>query len=94
MGEEARGNALPHTRERALEYAINGRWRRSETDANGVYGTWYVGVPELVDTFGAAAVNAKLAAFAAAQAAARERAVADAVAAAVAAAEGGGEEAE
>ena len=94
MGEEARGNALPHARERHLEYAVNGRWRRSETDANGVYGTWYVGVPELVDTFGAAAVNEKLAAFAAAQAAARERAVADAVAAAVAAAEGGGEEAE
>ena len=92
MGEEARGNALPHARERHLEYAVNGRWRRSETDANGVYGTWYVGVPELVDTFGAATVNEKLAAFAAAQVAARERAVADAVAAA-AAAEGGGEEA-
>ena len=92
MDGEARGNALPHARSRALEYAVNGRWRRSEGDANGVFGTWYVGVPELVETFGAAAVNEKLAAFAAAQAAAREQAVADAIAAA-AAAEGGGEEA-
>ena len=92
MSEEARGNALPHSRSRALEYAVNGRWRRSEGDANGVYGTWYVGVPELVETFGAATVSEKLAAYAVAQAGAREQAVADAIAAA-AAAEGGGEEA-
>ena len=90
--EEERGNPLPHARSRVLEYAVHGKWRRSEGDKNGVFGTWYVGVPELVETFGEAAVTDKLAAFAAAQAAARSHAV-SAAAAAAEAAERGGEEA-
>ena len=49
-----------------------------------VCGCWYVGVDELVETFGAQVVNAKLAEYEAAQAAARASAVAAAVAAAAA----------
>ena len=76
MDPVARGNVLTHPRSRALEYAIHGKWRRTEDDVKGVDGCWYIGVPELVQTFGAAAVRAKLAEFAAAQAAAREDAIA------------------
>ena len=72
----ARGNALAHPRSRALEYAVLGKWRRAAEDANGLFGSWYVGVPELVETFGAAVVRDKLAAYTAAQAAAREEAIA------------------
>ena len=41
----------------------------------GRYGSWYVGVPELVQTFGKAVVREKLTAYAAAQAAARTAAI-------------------
>ena len=51
-------------------------WRRTEDDTNGVYGAWYVDVPMLVETFGAAVVTEKLAAYAAAQARARAAAIA------------------
>ena len=79
VGEEARGNKLPHARSRFLEYAVHGKWRRSENDANGVHGTWFIGVPQLVATFGAEAVEAKLSAYATAQAAARREAIDDAL---------------
>ena len=72
---------LPQPRSSSLEYAVHGKWRRSEDDANGMHGCWYVGVDE---TFGAQVVNAKLAAYEAAQAAARASAVVAAVAAAAA----------
>ena len=80
MSPVERRNALKHPRERFLEYAVRGEWRRHATDESGEKGTWYIGVPELVKTFGAAVVKEKLAAYAAAQAIARERAIANAVA--------------
>ena len=73
MGDIARTNALAHPRSHALEYAVFGKWRRSEADTTGVHGCWYVGVPEL-ETFGKDALNAKLSEFEAAQAAARAEA--------------------
>ena len=78
MGPIARGNVLAEPREQSLEYAVHGKWRRAEGDTNGVYGCWYIDVPELVQTFGAALVREKLAAYAAAQATAREAAIAGA----------------
>ena len=87
MDEESRGNVLAQPRSSALEFAVHGKWRRSESDANGLYGCWFVDVPELVQTFGARVVREKLAAYAAAQAAAREEAVAAAEEAIAAAAE-------
>ena len=76
MGEVPRGNKLPHARSHALEYAIHGKWKRTASDENGTHGCWYIGVLQVVETFGADAVNAKLAAYEAAQAAARAEAVA------------------
>ena len=81
MGDIPRTNPLAHPRSRALEYAIFGKWRRSEADTTGVHGCWYIGVPELVETFGKDAVNAKLSEYEAAQAAARAEAVERALAA-------------
>ena len=86
MGAVPRRNKLPHSREDELELAIHGKWRRGG-DANGEYGCWYLGVQELVEAFGAAAVREKLASYAAEQAAARERAVVAAEEAIAAAAE-------
>ena len=81
LGEEKRGNKLPHVRSKYLEFAVQGLWRRSEEqDQNGTYGTWYISVRELVETFGADTVEAKLSEFAAAQAAARQEALASAIA--------------
>ena len=56
----------------------------------GRYGSWYVGVPKLVQTFGKAVVREKLTAYAAAQAAERTAAI-DAAEEEPAAAEGHGE---
>ena len=96
LDEETRGNPLPHARSRALEYAVHGKYLRSESDRNGVYGTWWVGVPQLVATFGAQAFREKLRAYEVAQVEARERAVRAAERAAERAErdgeEGGGEE--
>ena len=50
------------------------------TDTNGDFGCWFIDVEELVQTFGAEAVNEKLEEYEAAQAAARKQAVADAAA--------------
>ena len=86
MGAVPRRNKLPQAREDELELAIHGKWRRGG-DANGEYGCWYLGVQELVEAFGAAAVREKLASYAAEQAAARERAVVAAEAAIAEAAE-------
>ena len=80
LGAVARGNKLAHARSRFLEYAVHGKWRRSENDANGLYGAWYISVRELVETFGAETVTAKLSEYAAAQAAARQEAVDTAIA--------------
>ena len=94
LDEEARGNPLPHARSRALEYAVHGKWRRSESDRNGVYGTWWVGVPQLVATFGKEMVRDKIAAYQGAQVDAFERAVSDAESAVEEEGEGGGEDEE
>ena len=61
LSEVERANVLPRGRSGMLEYAVHGKWRRTEDDTNGTHGCWYVGVDELVETFGAEAVNAKLA---------------------------------
>ena len=90
--EEERGNPLPHPRSRALEYAVHGKWRRSESDLRGVYGAWWVGVRQLVATFGKEAVREKIEAYKAAQATASERALSDAERAEEEEGEGGGEE--
>ena len=87
MDAVARRNALEQPRSQTLEYAVRGVWRRSATDAEGEKGTWYVDVPTLVETFGAEAVEAKLAEYAASMAAARTAAITEAVAAAAAAEE-------
>ena len=96
MDEVERGNVLEEPRSTSLEYAVHGKWRRADGDRKGVDGCWYVGVDELVEAFGADAVNAKLAEYEAAQVAARESAVTAAVArlAARRAAEAGDEEGE
>ena len=78
MGPVARRNTLKYARSDSLEYAVLGKWRRTEDDANGEWGSWFITVPELVLTFGKQAVTAKLAEYEGALAAARERAVADA----------------
>ena len=80
LSEVERANVLPRGRSDRLEYAVHGKWRRTEDDTNGTHGCWYVGVDELVEAFGAEAVNTKLAEYEAAQAAARESAVAAAAA--------------
>ena len=80
MREVERGNVLAHPRAHSLEYAVHGKWRRTADDTNGIHGTWYMDMPALVETFGAAVVREKLAAYATAQAAAREEAIAAAVA--------------
>ena len=78
MGQVERGNKLKHARSDSLEYAIHGKWRRSADDENGVFGCWYIGVPELVRSFGREAVTARLVEYEAAVAAARAEAVRDA----------------
>ena len=65
--------------------SLEGAWREGALggtprwdppwDPPGRYGSWYVGVPELVQTFGKEVVRAKLTAYAAAQAAARTDAI-------------------
>ena len=91
MDAVARGNVLAQPRARSLEYAVQGKWRRSEGDVNGVFGCWYVGVPALVAAVGAPVVREKLAAYAAAQAAARDAAIDAAIAAAAEPPEAAGE---
>ena len=81
MDAVARGNKLAQARSRTLEYAVHGKWRRCEEDTNGTHGCWFIGVPELVQAFGAEAVEAKLAAWATAQVAARAEAITSAAAA-------------
>ena len=92
MGAVPRRNKLARARSESLEYAVHGKWRR-ENDANGEFGCWHVGVRQLVEAFGGAAVREKLAAFAAAHATAREEAIVAAEAAIAAEAAGEDEEA-
>ena len=73
LDDVARGNKLSG---KMIEYAVHGKWRRHEEDANGVFGTWYLPLRKLVQTFGAAAMEAKLAEFEQGQAQARAEAFA------------------
>ena len=73
LDEVTRANKLPYDPE--LEYAVHGKYARSADDTNGVFGTWYIGLNELVQTFGKEEVETKLAEFEAAAAAAREEAL-------------------
>ena len=50
-----RGNKLGA--EPALEYAVHGQYRRTEDDTNGIYGCWWLGILELMRTFGEAEVT-------------------------------------
>ena len=83
MSRVGRRSALQQTRATTIEYAVRGEWRQTETD-DGEKGTWYVGVPELVKTFGAALVKEKIASYKATMATASDTAITDAVAAAAA----------
>ena len=41
MSEEERENKLEHE-EFEIEYLVHGRWNRSESDAKGRFGAWWV----------------------------------------------------
>ena len=56
-----RGNALAVSP--ALEYAVHGKYRRTEDDVNGMHGCWWLGLKELVGTLGAAEVTRKVSNF-------------------------------
>ena len=55
--------------------AVHGKYARSPDDSNGLFGTWYIGLSELVQTFGKEVVATKVAEFEAAATAAREEAL-------------------
>ena len=46
-----RGNELPHNPASNLEYAVMGKWKRTEDDHNGVYGTWWTPLTYLAKAF-------------------------------------------
>ena len=41
------GNRLPHDPSEHLEYLVHGKFARSEDDANGVFGAWWVDLETL-----------------------------------------------
>ena len=63
MGRVERRSALPQPRASTIEYAVRGEWRQSVSDEGGEKGTWFIGVPELVATFGATLVKEKIEAY-------------------------------
>ena len=73
--EVTRANKLPYDASSSLEYAVHGKYARSPDDSNGLFGTWYIGLSELVQTFGKEVVATKVAEFEAAATAAREEAL-------------------
>ena len=62
LGEEERGNKLPASARR-LEYAIHGKFARSETDANGVHDAFWVPLTVLAEQFERDDLEAKLEAY-------------------------------
>ena len=84
MGRVERRSALPQPRASTIEYAVRGEWRQSVSDEGGEKGTWFIGVPELVATFGATLVKEKIEAYKAAMAAASDEAIEKAASAAAA----------
>jgi hypothetical protein len=77
LDEVTRSNLLPYPPAGALEYAVHGKYARTADDSNGVWGTWYIGLRELVQVFGKDEVAAKLAEFEAELKEAREEALED-----------------
>ena len=75
LDEVTRANKLPYDASSSLEYAVHGKYARSPDDSNGLFGTWYIGLSELVQTFGKEVVATKVAEFEAAATAAREEAL-------------------
>ena len=75
LDEVTRANKLPYDPSDSLQYAVHGKFARNADDNNGVFGTWYIGLNELVQTFGKEEVATKLEEFEAAAAAAREEAL-------------------
>jgi|SouAtlMetagenome_1021521.scaffolds.fasta_scaffold31051_2 hypothetical protein len=62
LGEEERGNKLSASARR-LEYAIHGKFARSETDANGVHDAFWVPLTVLAEQFEKDDLEAKLEAY-------------------------------
>ena len=77
LDEVTRSNLLPYPPAVALEYAVHGKYARTADDSNGVWGTWYIGLRELVQVFGKDEVATKLAEFEEEQKQAREEALED-----------------
>ena len=77
LDEVTRSNLLPYPPAGALEYAVHGKYARTADDSNGVWGTWYIGLRELVKVFGKDEVATKLAEFEEEQKQAREEALED-----------------
>ena len=62
LGEEERGNKLAAS-VRRLEYAIHGKFARSETDKNGVHDAFWVPLTVLAEQFDRDDLEAKLEAY-------------------------------
>ena len=69
MDSEARGNVLE---EKRTEYCIHGHFKRSESDARGLWGAWWLPTRVLVKQLGRQVVEEEVAAFEAALAEERE----------------------
>ena len=75
LDEVTRANKLSYPASSSLEYAVHGKFARNADDSNGLFGCWYIGLKELVQTFGKEQVETKVAEFEAAATAAREEAL-------------------
>ena len=62
LGEEERGNLLSNE-VRRLEYAVHGKFARSETDKNGVHDAFWVPLTTLAEQFDRDDLEAKLEAY-------------------------------
>jgi hypothetical protein len=51
MDEVGRGNALSYPKSAQLEYAVHGKFARTEDDKKGTYGCWYVPLRKLYAAF-------------------------------------------
>ena len=74
LGEEERGNKLPDGGGR-LEYAVHGKFARSETDKNGLHDAYWLPLTVLAEQFDRDDLEAKLVAYEARLSQRRARAV-------------------
>ena len=51
MDPVARGNALSYPKASRIEYAVHGKFGRTEDDKNGTWGCWYVPLRKLYEAF-------------------------------------------